>query len=104
MSVYIDELGPEAPSVIAELTTLERLSLAGHSDPEDGLSLRLNDHALFVIADLPDLGSLSLLGGSYTEHGLQKLRRLPDTDDLVRDSFCTNASVDQSSYPTSATF
>jgi hypothetical protein len=77
MSVYIDELGPEAPSVIAELTALERLSLAGHADPEDGPSLRLNDHALSVIADLPDLESLSLLGGSYTEHGLQQLRRLP---------------------------
>lgn len=77
MSVYIDELGPEAPSVVAELTGLERLSLAGHADPEDGPSLRPNDHALSVIADLPDLESLALLGGSYTEHGLQQLRRLP---------------------------
>ncbi|MGH3156292.1 MAG: hypothetical protein ACRDNF_06930 [Streptosporangiaceae bacterium] len=78
MSVYIDELGPEAPSVIAELTGLERLSLAGHAHPWDGPSLRLNDQALSAIADLPDLESLSMLGGSYTEHGLQQLRRLPN--------------------------
>jgi hypothetical protein len=44
LSVYIDDLGDEAPSVIAELTVLERLSLAGHSAPEDGPSLRLDDH------------------------------------------------------------
>jgi hypothetical protein len=30
LSVYLDNLGDEAPSVIAELTALERLSLAGH--------------------------------------------------------------------------
>jgi hypothetical protein len=77
LSVYIDDLGAEAPSVIAELTALERLSLAGHSYPEDGPSLRLNDHALAVIADLPALEALSLLGGSYTDHGLQQLSRLP---------------------------
>jgi hypothetical protein len=77
LSVYIDDLGAEAPSVIAELTALQRLSLAGHSDPEDGPSLRLNDHALAVIADLPALEALSLLGGSYTERGLQQLSRLP---------------------------
>ncbi len=77
LSVYLDDLGAEAPSVIADLTALERLSLAGHSAPEDGPSLRLDDRALSVIADLPALESLSLLGGSYTEHGLQQLRRLP---------------------------
>jgi hypothetical protein len=77
LSVYIDDLGAEAPSVIAELTALESLSLAGHSAPEDGPSLRLDDRALPVIADLPALESLSLLGGSYTGHGLQQLRRLP---------------------------
>ena len=76
LSVYIDNLGDEAPSVIAELAALERLSLAGHCAPEDGPSLRLDDRALSVIADLPALESLSLLGGSYTEHGLQQLRRL----------------------------
>ena len=76
LSVYIDDFGAEAPSVIAELTALERLSLAGHSDPGDGPSLRLNDHALTVIADLPALEVLSLLGGSYTEHGLRQLSRL----------------------------
>ena len=76
LSVYLDNLGDDAPSVIAELTALERLSLAGHSAPEDGPSLRLDDRALSVIADLPALESLSLLGGSYTEHGLQQLRRL----------------------------
>jgi hypothetical protein len=76
LSVSIDELGAEAPAVIAELTALERLSLAGHSAPEDGPSLWLDDHALSVVAGLPALESLSLLGGSYTEHGLQQLRRL----------------------------
>jgi hypothetical protein len=77
LSVYIDDLGEAAPSVIAELTALQRLSLAGNDAPEDGPSSRLDDHALSVIADLPALEALSLLGGSYTEHGLQQLRRLP---------------------------
>jgi hypothetical protein len=77
LSVYIDDLGEAAPSVIAELTALQRLSLAGNDAPEDGPSLRLNDHALSTIAGLPALDALSLLGGSYTEHGLQQLRRLP---------------------------
>jgi hypothetical protein len=63
--------------VTAELTALERLSLTGNSLPEDGPSLRLNDHAVSVIADLPALEALSLLGGSYTENGLQQLCRLP---------------------------
>jgi hypothetical protein len=76
LSVYLDNLGDDAASVIAELTALESLSLAGHSAPEDGPSLRLDDHALSVIADLPALESLSLLGGSYSEHGLQQLGRL----------------------------
>lgn len=76
-SVFLDELGEEAPSVIAELTALERLSLSGNDGPEDGPSLRLDDHALSAIADLPALKALSLLGGSYTEHGLQQLCRLP---------------------------
>ncbi|HEX9519755.1 MAG TPA: hypothetical protein VF940_26710 [Streptosporangiaceae bacterium] len=75
--VYIDNLGDDAPSVIAELKALERLSLAGHDLPEDGPSRRLDDHALSAIADLPALESLSLLGGSYAEQGLQQLRRLP---------------------------
>jgi hypothetical protein len=77
LCVYIDNLGEDAPSVIAELTALERLSLAGHDAPADGPSLRLDDHALSAIADLPALESLSLLGRFYTEHGLQQLRRLP---------------------------
>jgi hypothetical protein len=79
LSACIDNPGDDAPSVIAELTALERLSLAGHSGhsaPEDDPLLRLDDHALSVIADLPALASLSLLGGSYTEHGLQQLSRL----------------------------
>lgn len=75
--VHIDDLGAEAPSVIAELTALERLSLSGNDSPEDGPSLRLDDHCLSVISALPVLESLSLLGGSYTGHGLQQLRRLP---------------------------
>jgi len=77
LSVHVDNLGDDAPAVIAELTALERLSLAGNDSPEDGPSLRLNDHALSTIAGLPALDALSLLGGSYTEHGLQQLRRLP---------------------------
>jgi hypothetical protein len=77
MSVYIDEFDDGAPSVIAELTALERLSLAGDDGPDDGPSLRLEDNCLSVIADLPALEELALLGGSYTEHGLQQLRRLP---------------------------
>jgi hypothetical protein len=76
-SVYLDELDADAPSVIAQLTALERLSLAGNDAPEDGPSLRLDDHALSVIADLPALEYLSLLDGSYTGHGLQQLARLP---------------------------
>jgi len=77
LSVFLDDLGDDAPSVIAELTALESLELYGNWDPEDGPSLRLDDHALSAIADLPALESLSLLGGSYTEHGLQQLCRLP---------------------------
>jgi hypothetical protein len=76
--VYIDDnLGDDGPSVIAELTALEMLSLAGHDLPEDGPESRLDDRALSAIADLPALEALSLLGRSYTEHGLQQLRRLP---------------------------
>jgi hypothetical protein len=77
LSVYIDDLGEAAASVIAELTALERLSLLGNDACDDGPSPRLDDHALSVIADLPVLEALSLLGGSYTEHGLQQLHRLP---------------------------
>jgi len=77
LSVYMDDnLGEDAPSVNAELTVLESLTLAGHILPEDGPERRLDDYALSVIADLPALESLSLLGGSYTEHGLQQLSRL----------------------------
>jgi hypothetical protein len=82
LSVYLDDLGPEAPAVLAELTALETLSLAGHADPEDGPSPRLNDQALSTIADLPALQVLMLLGGSYTERGLQQLARLPRLREL----------------------
>jgi hypothetical protein len=77
LGLFLDDLGDDAPSVIAELTALESLRLYGNYGPEDGPSLRLDDRALAAIADLPALESLSLLGGSYTEHGLQQLRRLP---------------------------
>lgn len=80
LDVYIDNLDADAPSVIAELTALERLALFGH-DPVhrgDDPSLRLDDHALSAIAGLPALEYLALLGGSYTEHGLQQLTRLPE--------------------------
>ncbi|HUC22126.1 MAG TPA: hypothetical protein VMA73_05420 [Streptosporangiaceae bacterium] len=83
LSVFIDDnLGEDAPSVIAELTALERLSLAGNMVPEDGPSSQLDDHALTAIAELPALEALSLLGGSYTEHGLQQLTRLPKLQHL----------------------
>jgi hypothetical protein len=73
LSLYLDDLGDDAPSVIAELTALESLRLHGN---DDGPS-RLDDHALSAIADLPALEYLALLDGSYTEQGLQQLRRLP---------------------------
>jgi hypothetical protein len=75
LDVYLDNLGDDAPSVIARLTALESLALYGDSAMDEGR--RLDDHALSVIADLPALGYLSLLDGSYTEHGLQQLARLP---------------------------
>jgi len=73
--VYLDDLGDDAPSVIAALTALESLSLSGGPAAEDGPG-RLDDHALSVIADLPALEYLSLLDGSYTEHDLRQLGRL----------------------------
>lgn len=75
-SVFLDCLGEDAPSVIAALTALERLSLSGNMIPEDGPSSLLDDHALSAIAELPALGALTLLGGSYTDRGLQHLTRL----------------------------
>jgi hypothetical protein len=75
LSVYLDNLGHDAPSVIASLTALESLALAGDSGMDEGW--RLDDHALSVIADLPALEYLALLDGSYTEHGLSQLARLP---------------------------
>jgi hypothetical protein len=73
LGLFLDDLGDDAASVIAELTALESLRLYGN----DGPSLRLDDHALSAIAGLPALEYLALLGGPYTEHGLQQLRRLP---------------------------
>jgi hypothetical protein len=75
LCVYLDSLGDDAPSVIARLTALESLCLAGDSAMDEGR--RLDDNALSMIADLPALGYLALLDGSYTEHGLRKLGRLP---------------------------
>jgi hypothetical protein len=74
-SVYLDDLGDDAPSAIADLTALESLSLSGDSAMDEGR--RLDDHALSAIADLPALEYLALLDGAYTEHGLQQLARLP---------------------------
>ena len=74
LSLYLDDLGDDAPSVIAELTALESLRLYGN---DDGPS-RLDDHALSAIADLPALENLALLDGSYTGQGLHQLRRLPN--------------------------
>jgi hypothetical protein len=73
LSLYLDDLDDDAPSVIAELTALESLRLSGNDDGPG----RLNDQALSAIADLPALEFLALLDGSYTEYGLQQLRRLP---------------------------
>jgi hypothetical protein len=75
LCVYLDSLGDEAPSVIARLTALESLALAGDSAMDEGE--QLDDHALSMIADLPALEYLALLDGAYTERGLQQLRRLP---------------------------
>jgi len=75
LCVYLDNLGDDAPSVIADLTALESLTLAGDSAMDEGR--RLDDHALSMIADLPALEYLALLDGAYTEHGLQQLGRLP---------------------------
>ena len=75
LGLYLDNLGDDAPSVIAGLTALESLALYGDSTMGEGR--RLDDHALSMIADLPALEYLSLLDGAYTEHGLRQLRRLP---------------------------
>lgn len=75
LDVYLDNLGDDAPAVIASLTALESLALYG--DPAMDEGRRLDDHALSMIADLPTLEYLALLDGSYTEHGLQQLGRLP---------------------------
>jgi hypothetical protein len=72
---YVDNLGDDAASVIAQLAALETLSLAGDSALDEGQ--RLDDRALSVIADLPALELLSLLDGAYTERGLEQLGRLP---------------------------
>jgi hypothetical protein len=53
LDVYLDNLGDDAPSVIARLTALESLALYGDSAMDEGR--RLDDHALSVIADLPAL-------------------------------------------------
>ena len=75
LGVYLDNLGDDAPSVIAKLTALKSLSLYGDSAMDDGR--RLDDHALSMIADLPALEYLALLDGAYTEQGLRQLVRLP---------------------------
>lgn len=82
LGVNLDDLGDDAPSVIAGLTGLETLNLSGGSVSDDDPATRtdgpcrLDDHALSAIAGLPALEYLSLMGGSYTEQGLQQLRRL----------------------------
>jgi hypothetical protein len=94
-SIFLDDkFGAAAPAVIAELTALQRLSLAGNMIPEDGDSSLLDDDALAAIAGLPVLEALTLLGGSYTEHGLQRLTRLPrlqhlhiEREDLTASAF-----------------
>jgi len=75
LSVYLDSLADDAPSVIAQLTALESLTLGGGPAAEDGPG-RLDDHALSAIACLPALEYLSLMHGAYTEHGLRQLSSL----------------------------
>ena len=75
LDVYLDNLGEDAPSVIAELTALESLALYGDAATDEGR--RLDDHALSMIADLSSLEYLSILDGAYTEQGLRQLIRLP---------------------------
>jgi hypothetical protein len=80
--VDLDDLGDDAPSVIAGLTGLESLNLSGGSASDDDPATQtdgpwgLDDHALSVIAGLPALETLTLMGGAYTEYGLQQLGRL----------------------------
>lgn len=82
LGVDLDELGDDAPSVIAALTGLHSLNLRGGSASDDDPAsrtdgpLRLDDHALSVIAGLPAMETLTLNGGVYTEQGLQQLGRL----------------------------
>ncbi|HEX3959514.1 MAG TPA: hypothetical protein VHZ03_23260 [Trebonia sp.] len=62
LGLYLDNLGDDAPSVIARLTALESLALYGDSAMDEGR--RLDDHALSMIADLPALEYLRpVLGG-----------------------------------------
>src|SRR6185437_5122830 len=75
LGVYLDNLGGDAPSVIAELKALESLRLYGDSAMDEGR--RLDDHALSMVAGLPALEYLALLNGAYTEQGLGQLVRLP---------------------------
>jgi hypothetical protein len=75
LGVYLDDLGDDAPSVIAELTALESLRLYGDSPRDEGRLL--DDRALSAIAGLPALEYLALLDGAYTEQGLRQLVRLP---------------------------
>ena len=75
LGVYLDNLGDDAPSVIARLAALESLALYGDTAMDEGR--RLDDRALSAIAGLPALEYLSLLDGAYTEYGLRQLRRLP---------------------------
>ena len=74
LGVYLDDLGDDAPSVIAELKALESLRLYGDTATDEGH--RLDDRALFIVAGLPTLEYLALLNGAYTEQGLQQLVRL----------------------------
>jgi hypothetical protein len=75
LTVYLDDLDPDAPSVIATLTALDSLVLACAEEAAEG-PRRLDDHALSVIAALPALEKLTLLNGGYTEHDLQQLGRM----------------------------
>jgi hypothetical protein len=75
--VYLDNVGDDAPSVIARLRALESLCLAGDSAMDEGRRPGFDDHALSMIAGLPALEYLALLDGAYSGHGLRQLARLP---------------------------
>ena len=75
LGVYLDNLGGDAPSVIAELKALESLRLYGDSAMDEGR--RLDDHALSMVAGPPGPGIPGTSQRGIHEQGLGQLVRLP---------------------------